>query len=383
MYIKRIIPLYSMLKHKSVLLLGPRRTGKSSLIEKEISADKSYDLLQSDVFLKLSLNPAYIRESLTSKVKVVVIDEIQKLPILMDEVHHMIEKYKIKFVLSGSSARKLRRTHTSLLAGRAHSMQLFPFVSAEIPDFKLSKIFIQGTLPPIYLAEEPWLELKSYVGDYLKEEIMAEALTRNITHFSRFLKNAALANTEILNFESLANDAQVSSKLVREYYYILEDTLLGHMVEPFTNSGKGKSSKRKTVSKAKFYFFDLGVVNALTDEKDIVEETPAFGKRFEHFIFLELFAYLKYNNRDETISFWRKHNGDEVDFIVGDSLAIEVKSNKSINNRHLNGMRSISEEHKFKRKIVISRDSEKRVLEGVEIYPYRLFLSELWNHEII
>lgn len=377
MYIDRIIPLEKELLKKSILLLGPRRTGKSSFMDHQIKADKTFNLLEADLFIKLSKNPALIRQTIESEDKLIAIDEIQKMPLLMDEVHLMIEKFKVKFLLSGSSARKLKRTHTGLMAGRAKSFQLFPFVSAELPKFNLNNVLKYGLLPPVYFSKEPWDELKNYVSDYLKEEILAEALSRNISNFSRFLNASALANTEILNFESVGNDSQVSAKTVRDYYQVLEDTLIGRMIEPFK-----VKSKRKMVMKGKFYFFDIGVVNAISDQKTIPENSVIFGKNFEHFIFLELFAYSYYFKDKLPITFWKTHSGFEVDFIVGDELAIEVKSSKMVCDKHLSGLKAIENDHKFSRRIVVSRDSLKRKIGKIEIYPYQEFLKELWSHKL-
>ena len=186
MYIERIIPIVKELQKSSVLLLGPRRTGKSA------PPHRIYDLLKSDVFLRLSQRPSLIRESLTPNDSLIVIDEIQKLPVLMDEVHVMIEEKGVRFLLTGSSARKLKRTHTSLMAGRARTRLLAPFVSAELPTLDLDRALTYGMLPPVQLSDEPLEELGSYVGTYLREEIQAEALSRNIEGFSRFLARAAL-----------------------------------------------------------------------------------------------------------------------------------------------------------------------------------------------
>jgi len=378
MYITRLIPLETRLQKKSVLLLGPRRTGKTALIHHQLKADKIYDLLESDVFLDLSRRPSLIRESLTGKERYIVIDEIQKLPVLMDEVHSMIENHRVKFLLTASSGRKLKRTHTSLMAGRAKAMRLFPLVSAEISDFHLERALVYGLLPPVYLSDDPWDELKDYVGIYLREEIQAEALTRNIDHFSRFLHTAALSHGEIINFESVGRDAQVAPRTIREYYSVLEDTLVGTMLEPFK-----KIKSRKAVSRGKFYFFDIGVVHALTGQKQLVARTPSWGKAFEHLIFHEISAYLSYYGKAEELSFYRTTTGQEVDFIIGDSLGIEVKATHTANEHDLKGLQSASEDMTLKRRILVSQDKEKRKLGKTEIYPVHKFLAELWEHKIV
>lgn len=375
MYIYRKSPILEELKTRSVLLLGPRRTGKSSFIRNELKADKIYNLLLSDVFLQLSRRPSLVRESLNDNDKLIVIDEIQKLPKLMDEVHFMIEELGIRFLLTGSSARKLKRTHTSLMAGRAKTVRLLPFVSAEIPEFELEKVLLYGTLPPIYYSQNPADELRSYVGDYLQEEIKAEALARNIEGFSRFLHRAALSSGEVINFESIASDAQVPARTIREYYTVLQDTLIGTMLHSVD------TSKRKAITKGKFYFFDVGVVNALIGQNSLPADTNAFGIAFEHFIFQELFAYVNYQNLQHELCFWRSTTHQEVDFVIG-KVAIEVKASANISNSDFKGLSLLGQEVLLERKIIISKEAQKRKVGEVEIYPYRQFLDELWSNKI-
>jgi len=233
-----------------------------------------------------------LRESITSKHRLVVIDEIQKLPLLMDEVHSLIEERGTRFILTGSSARKLRRSHTSLMAGRATRLLLHPFTAQELGEkFDLDQRLQFGGLPPVTLQDGPddaWRELNDYTGDYLKEEILAEALVRKIDAFSRFLQVAATANGEILNFESVASDAQVPARTIREYFALLEDTLIGSTLEPIQWKG---SKARKCTATAKFYFFDCGVLNALLKRKHLRSDSPEFGNLFETWIYQELRTY--------------------------------------------------------------------------------------------
>jgi len=376
---ERTIPLETALAKQSVLLLGPRRTGKSWLIRHHIKPDRVYNLLKSDTFQQLSARPSLIRESITESDRLIAIDEIQKLPILMDEVHLMIEEMSVKFLLTGSSARKLKRSYTSLMAGRAKTMHLYPFTSSELgPSFDLDRALRFGTLPPVYLAEDPEDTISSYVGDYLREEIQAEALTRKVENFSRFLTQAAIHNGELLNFESVASDAQVPARTIREYYRILEDTLIGSMLEPLKTSGK-----RKPVSHAKFYFFDVGVVNALTNTMDMQDTNPVYGNRFEHFIMTELRSYLSYFRPKKKLHFWRTQQGDEVDFVVDESIAIEAKSSRLVDERDLKGLKKLAQESPVERQIVVSRDRERRMLCGVEVIPYQEFLADLWAHKVV
>ncbi len=377
-YIARLLPVAQQLKRRSVLLLGPRRTGKSSLIRNEIRADRVFNLLQVDTYRDIISRPSLIRES-AKRGDLIVIDEIQKLPNLMDEVHLMIEEYGVRFLLTGSSARKLRRTHTSLMAGRAKTLHLMPFSHAELSHFDLSRRLAFGSLPPVWLSEEPWDELSTYVGEYLRDEIQAEALSRNIEGFSRFLTHAAATNTEIINFESVASDAQVPARTVREYYSVLVDTLLGTLLEPLA---KKKGNTRKAVAKSKFYFFDTGVANAILRRKILPEASNEFGKAFEHFIFQELFTYRCYKKTDGTLNFWAIHQGPEVDFVLDGEIAVEVKATQLASEKHFRGLMAFADEHKLKRLIVVSRDQRYRKVGKIEVYPFAHFLNDLWNDKI-
>ncbi len=376
MYIDRLVPLQADLEHRSVLLLGPRQTGKSAYIRHQARPHRVYDLLKSDVFQRLSARPSLIREALTPGDGLIAIDEIQKLPVLMDEVHVMIEEFDQRFLLTGSSARKLRRTHTSLMAGRARTRWLCPFVSAELADWDLQRVLDYGMLPPVFLSDDPLEDLESYVGTYLREEIQAEALTRKIENFSRFLLHAAQWNGEVVNFEGVARDAQVPARTIREYYQLLGDTLVGTMLEPLQTTGR-----RKAVSRGKFYFFDVGVVHALTGETTVPPHTAAYGKAFEHFVFQELSAYQKYLARRNRLNFWRDVRGAEVDFVLDERIAVEVKASDLVYPRYLKGLHAITEQsdYSIERRIVVCQEPDRRRVDGIEVVPYREFLEELWT----
>ncbi len=384
-YVKRIIPLKETLAKKSVLLLGPRRTGKSSLLRHEIKADQVFDLLKSDDFQSLSNRPSFLRESLRPSDRIVIVDEIQKLPQLMDEVHSLIEERGIRFILTGSSARKLKRTHTSLMAGRARKQILHPFCFPEIEKtFSIEKVLSTGSLPPAYLADEEgdaWLELRDYAGDYLREEILAEALVRKIDAFSRFLPIAARMNGELLNYTAIGSDAQVPTRTVREYFAILEDTLIGTTLEPHRFRG---AKSRKSIATGKFYFFDCGILNALLNRRTVGRETPEFGNLFETWVYLELKAFADYRrpSGEMEISFWRNPSGEEVDFLLNQEIAIEVKSSRSISERHAKGLEALNDLLPLKRRIIVCHESRRRTVRGVEILPWRAFLEELWSGKI-
>jgi len=376
----RIIALEPLIKRKSLFLFGPRQTGKTFLLKKRFPAARFYNLLLSDVFFRLSQRPHLLREELISQIdhgQPVIIDEIQKLPVLLDEVHNLIEEKQLKFILTGSSARKIKRGGANLLAGRAATCYLFPLVSAEIPGYQLLKILNFGSLPFIYNSESPEDDLLSYVGTYLKEEVQAEGMVRRIENFSKFLQLAALVNGELLNFSNVASDMGMPSKTIKEYFLILEDTLIGHFLQPFT-----RTQKRKAISTAKFYFFDVGVANTLAGRSHIRPRTELFGKALEHFIFLEIKAFLSYRNDKRQISFWRSKSGYEVDFVLGESTGIEVKGTEMVTEKHLAGLKSLAQEIPLKKKIVVSLDSKPRLLENIRVLPVSVFLKELWGGSI-
>lgn len=374
---QRIIPVDQVLKRKGILLLGPRRTGKSFLIKHQLRPDRTINLLESETFRNFSSRPELLRELVTPKDKVVAIDEIQKLPILMDEVHNLIESSNTKFILTGSSARKLSKTYTSLMAGRLKMMRLHPLVFPEITDFHLNKVLQYGCLPDVYNSSDPWDELRDYTGLYLKEEIQAEALVRKIENFSRFIDFAAINNGDLLNYESIARDAQVPARTIREYYSLLGDTLMGEIIHPVKST-----AKRKCIASGKFYFFDLGVLNSIIGRNKIFEKTKEYGKLFEHFIYLELKSYIHYFSPDSKLEFWRIDEENEVDFVINGEIAIEVKSTKLVQDKHLKGLKNFSTKGQSKRQIVISLDQNTRKIGPIEIYSYQIFLEKLWKKDI-
>lgn len=383
----RFPDLVEQTRTRSIFLFGPRQTGKTHLLRKTFPDSPYYNLLQADVFLRLSARPSTIREELLAagppRPGPVIIDEVQKLPILLDEAHDLIESHGMRFVLSGSSARKLVRQGANLLGGRARTRYLFPLTSGEIGDVDLLRIVNFGSLPAIYQSDEPEEDLLAYCGTYLQEEVQAEGMVRRIENFSRFLKSAALMNAEIVNYENAASDAGVPARTVREYFRILEDTLVGFLVHPFT-----RTAKRKAVSSPKFYFFDVGVANVLAGHTAIRPGTELFGKCFEHFVATEIRACLHYRGDRRELRFWRSTSGFEVDFLIGDQTAVEVKGTEMVSEKHLRGLRALDEESApggtlaLKHKIVVSLDPRVRTLEGVSILPWREFLQRLWAGDL-
>lgn len=381
MYLHRYLKLNELLKQKSFFLLGPRATGKTSLIQHQLPPGfVRIDLLRSNIFLRLNSNPWELEEIISSQQpqqNLIVIDEIQKLPILLNEVHRLIEENKWTFLLTGSSARKLRKENVNLLGGRAWEAQLFPFIMQEIPSFDLNRYLTYGGLPTVYLSENPREELIAYVDIYLKEEIQAEALVRKLQSFSKFLRFAALTNGKVLNFSSLSNDIGIPASTIREYYQILEDTLLGFLVPAWT-----KTVKRKAMSTAKFYFFDIGVTHQLAEINVVEPNSDLYGQSFEHFIAMELRAYISYERKHLSLSYWASVQGHEVDFIIDDDIAIEIKTTKTIIQKHIKGLKALQQENICKRYLVISFDEINRVVEGVEILYWKDFLSQLWKGQI-
>lgn len=374
MLIERNLNLIKELEKKSHFLLGPRQTGKSFLIKNYFKKYPVYNLLDSEVFLKLSNSPKRLREEIKPGTKIAIIDEIQKLPSLLDEVHLIIEDYKVNFLLTGSSARKLRRGGVNLLGGRARIKSLHPFSFSELKEkFDLERAINNGLLPPIYLSDTPEGDLAAYVGTYLKEEIVNEALTRNIGAFSRFLEVAALCNGKIINYTKISNDAQVPRTTVQEYFQILKDTLVAYEVTPWK-----KSKKRKPIETSKFYFFDIGVCKFLQNRTKLKPGSPEFGEAFESYMFHEIKTYSDYYLNGE-VSYWRSASGFEVDFVVQDETAIEIKASKTVGNHDLKGLNALVEEQKLKNYILVCLENRERTVGKVRILPWKKFLGELWS----
>lgn len=365
----------------SVFLWGARQVGKSTLVKKLFPDAKVYDLLKSDEYSRLLRKPQLLREELISydETKIVIIDEIQKIPSLLDEVHWLIVNRGIRFILCGSSARKLKRVGTNLLGGRALPVMLFPFVSAEISDFNLFRAINNGMIPRHYMVQNPKKRLEAYIGVYLKEEIQDEAVVRQLSSFNRFLDVAAQCDGEMINYTNIAQDCGVSATTIKEYFNILEQTLIGYMIPAFT-----LSKKRRAITTKKFYYFDVGVVNYLLNRSNLQPGSIDFGHAFEHFMIQEIVAYLSYYEKREKLSYWRTANGYEVDAIIGDArVAIEFKSSEEVQSKHTKGLKAFEEDFPDARKIIVSLDCNKRILNGIEVIPALEFLQMLWNGDII
>jgi len=314
-------------------------------------------------------------QELSAKDKLVVIDEIQRLPELLNEVHRLIESRGVRFLLTGSSARKLRRGGINLLGGRARTKYLHPLTYKELGErFDLTKATERGLLPSIYFSDDPRADLQSYAGSYLQQEIVAEGATRNIPAFSRFLKVAALCNATIVNFTNVANDAQVKRTTVYEYFEILKDTLILYELSAWR-----KTRKRKPLASSKYFFFDVGVVSTLQG-RTFRPGTPEFGEALETYLMHELTSFSDYVSQ-ESLSYWRSTTGFEVDFIVGDHTAVEVKAKENVSAQDLKSLRALAEEKQVKRYLCVSLEPRARKIDGVTVLPVHEFLNALWCGE--
>jgi predicted AAA+ superfamily ATPase len=382
--IKRILNI-KLPKQQSTFLWGARKTGKTTYLKSEFPNSIIYDFLKTDLFFEFSKKPSLLREQLFAKnSKVlnhpVILDEVQKIPQILDEVHWLIENKGFRFILCGSSARKLKRGRANLLGGRAWRYEMFPLVTSELENWNLLTILNRGMIPSHYLQKEYKKTLQAYVQDYMKEEVFAEGLTRNIPAFSRFFDAMGYSHGELTNYSNIARDCGVESKSVKAYYQILVDTLMGTMVEPFK-----KRQSRQVISKSpKFYLFDTGVAGAITKRHIEEEKGEIFGKAFEHFIFMEISAYNSYREVDFEINFWRTKSGIEVDFILGGGeVAIEVKGTSHIKKRDLLPLKTFIKEYSPRKAYIVCNEREPRIHEKIKIVPYRSFLIDLWEGKII
>ena len=368
---KRSIDLQANLKERSHFLFGPRATGKSWLIKHQLPDAQVFDLLDFEIYERFLLRPKSLSEEINNNL--IVIDEIQKIPKLLDEVHRLIESKNYKFLLTGSSARKLKRGGANLLAGRARSLELFPITMSEMSNFKLDSYLNTGGLPFILNSDRPMLDLKTYVNLYIKEEIQAEALVRNIDQFMRFLDLFGHISGKELNLQEIASDSGVPARTVANFIEILKDTLLAFELEPYRIT-----KKRKAISKSKIYIFDVGVAGHMAGRGQITSKSELYGDAFEHFCLQEIRARLSYTQNDLKMYYWRTQKGEfEVDCILGNEMAIEIKSSDRFQEKYLKGLKALREEGLVKRYILISRDPIKRLVDGIEVIPYDLFLKSL------
>lgn len=372
----RLPDLAADLARKSHFLLGPRLVGKTWLAERALPEARRYDLLDSATFLALSQRPGRLGEELGPGDRLVVIDEIQRLPELLNEVHRLIEQRRTRFLLTGSSARKLRRGGINLLGGRARLRRLHPLCRKELGShFDLSRAVARGLLPAIYFSDDPSADLDAYTGSYLQQEIVAEGASRNAPAFSRLLHAAALSNATVVNFTALASDAQVARTTVYEYFEVLKDTLVLHEVPAFR-----QARTRKPLVSSKYYFFDVGVVGALQG-RAVRRGTPEFGPAFETWLLHELVCHRDYAG-GEPVSHWRSASGYEVDFVLGDHTAVEVKAKDNVPARELNSLLALGEEKVIRRLLCVTMEPRRRQVGRVTLLPWADFLDALWSGEL-
>lgn len=375
---------------QSAFLWGARKTGKSTYLAKNFPNSISYDLLKSELYLKYTKKPYVFREEILALAKntlkhPIIVDEVQRVPLLLNEIHWLIENTDAYFILCGSSARKLKRGAANLLGGRAWKYHFYPLVYPEVTDFDLLKALNTGLIPSHYLSRNPTKSLQAYIQDYLIEEIKTEGLTRNLPSFARFLDIFAFSNGELTNFTNIARECGVDAKTVKNYYEILVDTLLGYFVYPY----KKKISRDVISSMPKFYLFDVGVSGFLTKRNINILKGAEAGKAFEHYIFMELMSYKGINDCDYEINFWRTKTGLEVAFILGQGeVAIEVKISAQVEKQDIKGLIAFTEKHRPSKSIVVSLDAAARKIKtenGYEILilPFKIFLKKLWGKKII
>lgn len=375
-------------KQNSVFLFGPRQVGKSTLV-RHLLASEDYleiNMLKSDVLLKYRSNPSQLRfecEFLLKNEKklFVFIDEIQRCPDLLNETHYLIEKHgpNIRFILTGSSARKLKRSSVNMLAGRAWQFFLFPFTHIELDDaFNLDQVLVRGTLPPVIenSSKDAFRMLRTYVQTYLKEEILDEAIVRNIGAFNRFLELAGDQSGKIVNYSTFARDTGVSSKTIKGYYQILEDTLIALKLEPYL-----KSARKRLIMHPKYYLFDIGVINAISGRISVssVKGTTVYGMLFEHFVILETFRLINYAEKPYRMYHWRSSHGAEVDLLVEtvDSLwAIEIKSSPTVRSGDLSGLKSFMGDYKNSKPLCVSTADKPYIAAEIPVIPWKYLFGK-------
>ncbi len=341
---------------EGMFLFGGRQVGKSTLLRERFPKAIYVDLLDPDIRKRFKRRAMDFYEMLVKypPQTLVIVDEIQKLPELLDVVHKLMVENGLYFILSGSSARKIKKAGVNQLGGRANKENLYPLVFAEIPDYDFSRAIQNGMIPRHYMVKD------------------ARA-------FERFLEVAAVTNTEILNYDNVASDCGVSINTAKAYFKILYDTLLGFEVKPYR-----KVIKRKLYQTSKFYFFDVGIPNYLLQRYHLMPGTPEYGHAFESIVMQEIRAYLGYSGSDEELTYWHTYNNDEVDAVIGDArVAIEIKSTDHIETAHKKGLKRFVEEHPDAKQIIVSRDTLTRRSGDIDLYYVTDFFKALWAGEII
>lgn len=388
--IKRILEL-GLPKGKTLFLWGARKSGKTTYLKQKYPNNLKIDLLKNDVFMHYLKRPESLREEILALKDPsqfpIIIDEIQKVPALLDEIHWLIEcEQDFSFILCGSSLRRLKHEGSNLLGGRAWRQIFTPLCYPELPQFDLLKILNHGLIPEHYLTnDDVSRSLKAYISDYLIPEIQWESRIRNLGAFSRFLEAIAFSNGELLNASNIARESGVSVKTIQSYLDLLVEMLLGYVLYPFAKS----KSRQLIVSHPKFYFFDPGIVRSLKGVPKFEHlKGSEIGHSFEHYLFLEFISYKEIKRFDFDIKFWRSKSGLEVDFVLQNgNIAIEAKISPFIEKSDIKGLIEFTKEYRPKKSIVVSCVQHKRLMKiddiEIEVYPIEEFLKELWDNKII
>lgn len=371
----------------SFFLFGPRQTGKTTLVRSWLAAEDFYvNLLPQRTFLGYGKEPGRFRAEVLAHVRRhpgarIFVDEVQKLPGLLDEVHDLIEEHRLRFVLTGSSARKLRRTGANLLAGRAYTYHLHPLTARELGDnFDLDRSLRVGCLPALWNPDEaldPPEFLGAYADTYLREEIAAEGVVRDLAPFARFLDVAAANDGEIVNYSNFARECGVSVKTVQAYFQILEDTFLAFRVDPWTHS-----VRRRLVAHPRYYLFDPGVTSTLAHTLGDPLPSAVRGRRFEQLVLVQILAAIEYARLDIGVHFWRTSTGREVDLVLARGMrvvaGIEIRSVDRLDSGALVGLRALREDHPDAAVGVVGPFERRRELaDGTVAWPWREFLDEI------
>lgn len=385
--LKRQLNLDILPKGKSLFLWGARKTGKSTFLKEAYPKSLYIDLLDHSTFLKYSRSSSILEETINALNDFsypIIIDEVQKVPEILDQVHYLIEKHKgLSFILCGSSMRKLRHTGTNLLGGRAWRQIFLPLCYPELPKFDLLKIFKNGILPQHHLSTTPIRDLEGYITDYIIPEVQWEGQIRNLGAFARFLESIAYSNGEIISFSNIARECNVNVKTVQGYTDLLCDMFLGYIIRPFT----GKTSRQLISLSPKFYFFDPAIGHYILEKEINTLKGSDAGHALENYIFLELVAYRELNKKRYDISYWRTKSGLEVDFVIGKAeAAIEVKISSLVHNKELRSLKSFCKDYGPKHSIIVSLEQTKRLIKteygNIMIYPVEQFLRDLWEGKL-
>ena len=371
---------------ETFFLWGPRQAGKSTLLRQCYPDGRWIDLLKSDEFRRYLTNPEFLRQEIEAEGfhpgRQVVIDEIQKVPALLNEVHWLMENRGISFALCGSSATKVKRGAANLLGGRAVRYELLGITAGELgDDFDLTHLLNAGYLPRVYQAQRTTRLLDAYINDYLVQEVAAEGVVRKLPAFSRFLDAASLSDGEVVNLSNFAAECGISQHTVKNYFQVLVDMLLARWVPSYRSR-----PKRRVIQAPKFYFADVGIVNRLARRGTLAPGSELYGKAFENWVCHELSAWISYREFDGELSYWRLAGGTEVDFVVGSmQLAVEAKASRNIGSRHLRGLRSVIRDHpSIGRRIIVCLEARaRRTRDGIDILPAEDFVRKLWKDRLV